>query len=142
MSPARVTVDKHLYITAEHAWNGVKADNNNDPLAADLIRKTICPYEAKRIGDRVRVTKAWNKCQYDVMFEIVLQKVEENPYIKKKLVDTGTRKLHQATRLVDFGIGAGLHSRAAKQGTWTGQDILGQIWEKIRDDLLLQATQD
>ena len=45
MYPARVTVDKHHYLTAEHAWNGVMAEANNDPVAADLIRKTISPYE-------------------------------------------------------------------------------------------------
>ena len=44
MAPARVTVDKHTYFTAEHAWNGVKAKSNNDLAAADLIKKTQCPY--------------------------------------------------------------------------------------------------
>ena len=71
------------------------------------------------------------------MYKIVLQKVEENPDIKQSLIETGTRKLHEATRSEDFGIGAGLHSRAARQGTWSGKDILGQIWEKIRDDLII-----
>ena len=82
MYPARVTIDKHPYLSAEHAWNGVNAESNNDPVAAELIRKTI-------------------------------------------------------SRSQDYGIGAGLHSRLAKQGAWSGKDILGQIWEKIRDDLLI-----
>ena len=135
MSPARVTISKHTYITAEHAWNGVMAEANDDPVAAELIRRTPCPYEAKKIGERVRKTLAWEKCQFDVMFEIVYQKAIENPNVKEKLLATGNRKLHEATRSESFGIGAGLHSKQAREGQWPGKDILGQIWEKIRDDL-------
>ena len=116
MAPARITIGKQTYVTAEHAWNGVKADENDDPVAADLIRKTTSPYEAKRIGDRIRTTKAWEKCQFDVMFEIVYQKAVENPEIKAKLLETGNQKLHEATRSDTFGIGAGLHSKQAREG--------------------------
>ena len=135
MSPAKVTIDKHCYITSEHAWNAVMAETNDDPVSVELIRRTPCPFTAKRIGDRVRTTLAWDKCCYDVMFEIVYQKVIENPEIKAKLIGTGNRKLHEATRSESFGIGAGLFSKQARDGRWHGKDILGQIWEKIRDDL-------
>ena len=57
MAPARVTFDKQSYVTSEHAWNGVKAEANNDPVAAELIRKTACPYEAKKIGHKICTTK-------------------------------------------------------------------------------------
>ena len=70
------------------------------------------------------------------MFEIVYQKAVENSEIKEKLLATGNRKLHEATRSVTLGIRAGLHSKQAREGTWQGKDILGQIWEKIRDDLI------
>ena len=139
MAPARVTVDKHTYTTAEHAWNGVKAEANDDPAAAELIRRTPCPYLAKRIGDRVRTTLAWEKCECDVMFEIVQQKVIENPEIKTKLLATGNKKMHEATRSTLYGIGAGLHSKLTREGRWPGKDVLGQIWEKVRDDLILST---
>ena len=136
MAPARVTIGKQTYMTSEHAWNGVKAIENDDIVAAERIKKTTCPYEAKRIGDRIRTTRAWEKCQFDVMFEIVYQKTVENPEIKEKLVATGTKKLHEATRSDTFGIGAGLFSKQVREGRWSGKDILGQIWEKVRDDLI------
>ena len=121
MSTASVTIEKHAYVTSEHAWNAVMAETNGDPIAAERIRRTPCPFEAKRIGDRVRTTIAWQKCCYDVMFEIVYQKVIENPEIKKKLLATGTRKLHEATRSETFGIGAGLFSKQAREGRWSGK---------------------
>ena len=142
MAPARVTIDKQTYVTSEHAWNGVKAEANNDPVAAELIRKTACPYEAKMIGDKVRVTKAWEKCECDVMYEIVYQKSVENPEIKAKLLATGNKKLHEATRSTTFGIGAGLFSKQARVGKWPGKDVLGQIWEKIRDNLVLSSQEN
>ena len=135
MAPARVTIDKHTYVTSEHAWNAVMAESNNDPVAAELIKRTPCPFEAKRIGDQVNTTAAWGKCHYDVMYEIVYQKAIENPEIKAKLLVTGHKKLHEATRSDTFGIGAGLFSKQAREGRWPGKDILGQTWEKIRDDL-------
>ena len=69
------------------------------------------------------------------MFEIVYQKVIENPEIRAKLVSTGNKKMHEATRSETIGIGASLYSKQARAGRWKGIDILGQIWEKIRKDL-------
>ena len=139
MAPARVTIDKHTYVTAEHAWNRVKAEANDDMVAAELIKKTPCPYLAKRIGDRIRTTLAWEKCECDVMYEIVQQKASENPEIKAKLLETKNMKLHEATRSTLYGIGAGLHSKHAREGRWPGKDVLGQIWEKVRDDLSIPS---
>ena len=135
MHRTRVTVDKHDYETAEHAIQSIKAIANGDQEASTAIKKTRCPYEAKRIGDRVKTTIEWNKCQFDVLYEIIYEKVAQNPQIKEKPLATGDCRIHEATRSETFGIGAGLHSRAAREGTWRGKDIVGQIWEKIRDDV-------
>ena len=135
MHRTRVTVDKHEYETAEHAIQGTKATANGDIIAAAAIKATMCPYEAKRIGDRIQTTMEWNKCQFDIVYEIMYEKAAQNPMVKERLLATGDCRLHEATRSESFGIGAGLHSRAARDGTWRGKDIVGQIWEKIRDDL-------
>ena len=139
MHRTRVIVDKHDYETSEHAIQAIKATSNGDLVAAAAIKATLCPYEAKRIGDRVQTTLEWNKCQFDVLYEIMYEKVVQNPVIRKRLRDTGDCRLHEATRSETFGIGAGLHSRAARDGSWRGKDIVGQIWEKIRDDLSLTS---
>ena len=127
MHRTRVVVDKHEYETSEHAIQATKATANGDLVEAAAIKATICPYEAKRIEDCVHTTLEWNKCQFDILYEIMYEKLEQNPAVKERLLDTGNCRLHEATRSETFDIGAGLHSCAARDETWRGKDIVGQL---------------
>ena len=42
------------------------------------------------------------------MYQNIALKAIENPHIREKLIATGSKKLHEATRSDTFGIAAGL----------------------------------
>lgn len=69
------------------------------------------------------------------MSELVKAKFSQNNYLKNMLLKTGNKQFHEATSDTMWGTGAELASKALLTGAWTGQDLLGQIIEKTREEL-------
>ena len=49
LSPARVTLDKHTYTTAEHAWNAVMAESNNDMQPRSKSEELSAPTQQRKL---------------------------------------------------------------------------------------------
>ena len=49
----------------------------------------LSPDEAKRMGRRIHIRKDWDEVKDAIMYEIVFAKFEQNPNLKKKLIETG-----------------------------------------------------
>lgn len=74
------------------------------------------------------------------MTSLVTEKFMQNEYLKGKLIGTGNKEFHEATSDMKWGTGVELSSKALLTGTWSGQDLLGQILEKVRADLTTNAS--
>ena len=107
-----------LYMTSEHAYHTEKFTDS------EIIRKIK---EARSVHDVFQISREyqdkvrpdWLDIRVSVMEEIIRAKVAQHPYVKQKLIESGGRK---ATSFFPDCI---------------KESLLGKIWMKIRDDLLL-----
>lgn len=114
-----------LYMTSEHLYHCKKFDDEN------IIQKIInakSAHDAQKIaiGNVVNVVKGWKDIRVKVMKEILLLKLNQHPYVKKKLIDTGDREIIENSWRDDFW-GWGENQ--------DGQNILGKLWMEIRDEI-------
>lgn len=116
--------------TSEHAYQAAKF---TDPAIIEEIRNARSAYDAMRIAhahsDKER--SDWNDNKVPVMEEIVRAKLEQHPYIQRKLLGTGDVEIVENSPVDSFwGRGA----------DWQGENHLGKIWMKLRAELQERET--
>lgn len=116
-----------LWPTSEHAYQAAHFIET-DPDLFDQIVKARSAHEAYKItkanGDKA--PKNWHEIKPTVMEEIVRLKLEQNPYVKKKLLESGDLMLVEDSPKDDFWGWSKDHK---------GRNELGKIWMKLRDEL-------
>lgn len=114
-----------LWMTAEHAYQSAKFES---PITRQLIHDARSAHDAKTIA-RVRKSDArsdWNSVKLAVMEEILRAKVEQHPYIRKKLIESGNIELVEDSPEDPFW---------GRGPDWEGENHLGQLWMKIRSEI-------
>lgn len=105
---------------------------NNDLNKAHRIIITDDPFVCKRIGGTVLESDEWDTIKETSMRDIMKLKFEQNPHLIDMLIATGDRILQEATTDATWGIGAGIRSKAAKENTAKGTNLLGNILMQLR----------
>ena len=112
----------HPAVSSEHAYQSEKAINPDDKL---WILQAKTPGEAKRRGRLVEKDPAFDKTKINIMLEILRVKFR-NPYLAKKLLETGTEQLVEGNSWGDtfWGVCNG-----------KGSNHLGKCLMQIREEL-------
>jgi N-glycosidase YbiA len=114
-----------LWMTSEHAYQAAKF---LDPILQEKIWNTRSAYDSKILArsfdDKKR--EDWQEINLEIMEEIVRAKLEQHPYIQKKLIESGSKLLVETSPNDDFW-GWGPNK--------DGQNHLGKIWMKLRDEM-------
>lgn len=121
-----VEYKRYIWSTVEHAYQAQKFFGF--PKITDQIKQARSAHEAKQIAkankDKVRLD--WPDIKLQIMEEILRAKLEQHPYVKNKLSETGIRKLIEDSPTDNFwGRGPDNH----------GQNHMGKIWMKLRAEL-------
>ena len=129
-SSFKVKYDGYLYSTVEEAYQSLKFKG----VADEVYNKIISSYsadEALRIARKYKALQRpdWDNIKVGIMEQLLRNKLEQNPYVKKKLPQTGNYTIVEDSTKDDFW-GWGKDR--------TGQNQLGKIWIKLR--LELQET--
>lgn len=124
MSDSPVKLGGVEYPTVEHAFQAAKTI---DPAERAKILAAKTAGEAKRIGKTVTLRKNWNQMREEVMEKALRAKFEQNPELKKKLLDTGDVDLIEGNTWGDTFWG---------EVNGKGQNKLGKLLMKIRDELM------
>jgi len=124
MSDSPVKLGGVEYPTVEHAFQAAKTI---DPSERAKILAAKTAGEAKRIGKTVTLRKNWNQMREEVMEKALRAKFEQNPELKKKLLDTGDVDLIEGNTWGDTFWG---------EVNGKGQNKLGKLLMKIRDELM------
>lgn len=90
------------------------------------------PSKSKEIGRKVPIRPDWEQVKIGIMEEIVRQKFVQNPELAASLLETGDKVLIEGNRWGD--ICWGVDTR-----TWQGENHLGKILMKIRNELKKQC---
>ena len=124
------------YTCSEQAYQGVKAKIYRDEQAFTDIKKTDSPALMKSIGGQVQTCEHWERMKLQVMEDILTAKFSQIKELYYSLLNTRPLELIEATLDEFWGAGAILGSIALEEGCWVGQNHLGKILMKVRNNLL------
>lgn len=135
MFPCSLIYDGTRFTSSEQCFQFVRARTNKELVKARKIITTNDPFVCKQLGDGLNDTKNWREICEEKMLEINRLKFEQNPSLLDLLLDTGDRILQEATTSSIWGIGAGIRSKAARENTTTGDNLMGKILMQLRSEL-------
>jgi len=113
-----------LYMTSEHVYYSEKFEN---PELKEKIRTARSAHEALKIAEakKDKCRSGWDKIRLKIMKEILRAKVEQHPYVKKKLLESGDKELiEDSWRDSYWGWGPNKD----------GENHLGKLWMEVRDE--------
>lgn len=115
-----------IYPTSEHAYQTAKFINT-DPKLAEKIRNAKSAHLAFKMAEEnsYKKQKNWDDIKLSVMKEILICKVNQHEYVKKKLLQSGNREIvEDSWRDNYWGWGEN------KQG----ENHLGKLWMEVRKE--------
>ena len=125
---APVTYDGLTYRNNEAAFQAHKLANKEE-------RKKFCEYspsKAKLEGRHCNLRKDWEEIKYQIMYDVVKAKFEQNSNLKKLLLDTDNEELIEGNWWHDNCWGDCSCDRCKDI---KGQNNLGKILMKVREEL-------
>ena len=82
--------DGRSFPTLEHAYMHTKCMVNGDVTAAAAVLQCTEPYQAKEIGDKVKVTDVWDFSKREAVMKTLIDvKFSTGSALAKELLDTG-----------------------------------------------------
>lgn len=84
------TFRKELYQSSEHAFQACKLKNKKH---RDIIRLTIAPKDAKRLGRMYPLIDNYEDLKKNLMYSILCKKFRQNENLSYRLGSTGESKL-------------------------------------------------
>jgi ribA/ribD-fused uncharacterized protein len=112
--------------TSEAAYHYEKFPNH--PAIQEAIKNARSAHEAFKIAERHKSERRpdWDAVKIEIMRDVLRCKVNQHEYVRRKLLQTGTRLLVEDSWRDSFwGWG--------EDGE--GQNVLGQLWMEIRREL-------
>ncbi len=119
----------HSYGSAESAFQAGKTEDEDEK--SELA--SMSAHEAKRFGRSLTLPSDWGTKRIDVMEKVLRAKFTQNNDLGQLLVDTGDAELRMLNRRDDFW---GIVQQP--DGSVTGENRLGQLLMKIRDELSMR----
>lgn len=116
-----------VYMTSEHLYHCKKFE---DKKIQQEIIESRSAHDALIIAKKYRDVRNpdWDNIKVKIMKDILMIKLNQHRYIRKKLLDTGDREIIENSWKDDFwGWGENMD----------GQNVLGKLWMEIREELLI-----
>jgi ribA/ribD-fused uncharacterized protein len=115
----------NLCMTTEHAYHTEKFFDNK---IKEDIRSARSAHDSQKLAQTYKENYRpdWDDVKVGIMKEILHAKVTQHPYVKKKLLESGDRKLVEDSWRDDFW-GWGPNKN--------GQNMLGKLWMEVRDEV-------
>ena len=121
-------MNSEYFQTSEHAFQYLKFVDTNKEIA-NKIKESFSPNDARNIAHENKEYRLsnWSDVKYQNMEKVLRLKVEQNPIVKDVLLNTKDYII--AENCIDEDTDWGLDSNNQ------GDNNLGKIWMKIRDDI-------
>lgn len=139
MYDAPMQIDGVSFPTVEHYFQWSKAKMFGDTDMESKILKTPSPKSVKSYGKKVKDFKKeeWEEKKDNIMRIALKAKFTQHPELRKKLAETGTKRLGEANpRDKYWGIGTSSDtSKAVDPSKWPGKNVMGKLLEELRTEL-------
>ncbi|MBP9817332.1 NADAR family protein [Candidatus Shapirobacteria bacterium] len=115
-----------LWPTSEHAFQAV-GFFDTAPDVYEKIKLTRSAHDAQKIAheNKDKLPAEWDKINVGIMMDILRHKIDQHPYVLKKLLQSGDREIIEDSWR-DPVWGWGEHQ--------DGQNLLGKIWMELRKE--------
>ena len=138
--PARFELAGHTFSCAEQYMMYGKAQLFGDAEVAAEILTAMTPRQHKALGRKVRgfADATWKQHRESIVLDGSRGKFTQNPPLRQALLDTAGTELVEASpfdRIWGIGLAAS-DPRAEDPAQWRGQNLLGKILTRLRDELL------
>lgn len=126
-SSFKVKYDGYLYSSLEEAYQTI-GFLESAPEIAEQIKNSNSAHEAQKIAylNKDKQRSDWDKVKVSIMEELLRLKIEQNPYVKKKLLETKDYLIVEDSPKDSFW-GWGENRDGVNQ--------LGKLWMKLREEL-------
>lgn len=122
-----------VFQTSEHAYHYLRfaGDSTTRILIRDRIRNAPSAHEAFRLAQEYKGWQIpeWNDVKVEVMLDIIRKKAKQHEYVRRKLLETGSREIIEDSWRDSFW-GWGPNK--------DGQNMLGKLWMRVRADLIAE----
>jgi ribA/ribD-fused uncharacterized protein len=118
----------HYCMTSEHAYHTEKF---LDESLKEKIRAARSAHDSQKISHdyKENYRPDWHDVKVSIMKDILRAKVEQHPYVKKKLLESGGRELvEDSWRDAFWGWGPNKD----------GKNMLGKLWMEVREEVRAQ----
>ena len=136
------TVDGITFSSMEQYMMYKKAVLFKDQITAEKILQTDDVAEIKALGRTVQNfdDKVWTKEREEIVYNGVLEKFRQNPELAEKLEKTGEEIIAEcAVKDRIWGIGLSMKDESRLSvDKWRGQNLLGKILMRVREDIRYQ----
>jgi ribA/ribD-fused uncharacterized protein len=138
--PARFELAGKLFSCAEQYMMYGKAILFGDAEVAAEILAAVAPKQHKALGRKVQNFSdvTWKANREVIVTDGSCAKFTQNPELRQALLDTAGTELVEASpfdRIWGIGLAA-TDKRAEDPAQWRGQNLLGKILTRVRDELL------
>ncbi|MBA3870450.1 MAG: NADAR family protein [Anaerolineae bacterium] len=130
---ADVELEGAEYPTIEHAFQAAKSLDFAERRA---VKNAKTASEAKRMGRKIKRRADWFDVSLVIMENLVRQKFTRYPELGSKLLETGDADLIEGNNWNDRFYGAVYDTN---RNVWMGENHLGKILMKVRDELKQEA---
>ena len=138
--PAKFTINNIMYYNAEQYMMAEKAKLFGDDYIYNQILKTTDPSICKQLGRQIKNfdEDLWKENCEKIVYNGNLAKFSQNIDLKKKLLDTKTAILAEASPYDKiWGVGLSVNNPDFKDPKkWKGTNYLGKALMKVRDTLI------
>ena len=127
-SSFQVEYEGFIFPTAEHAYQAMKFIKTS-PEIFEKIKNSKSAHDAQKLAieNNDKVDLEWNKNEKSIMKNILRSKINQHPYVLKKLLQSGEREIiEDSWRDAKWGWGKNKD----------GQNFLGQTWMELRKEYL------
>ena len=126
-----IVVDGKDHKSAEHYIQYTKVMLANLTELAQKIQDTSCSYVAKSLGGSVKIP-IWDNVGEDIVKMGMRYKYDQNPHLKKILMDTGNKTILECTPDMKWGAAISLDSKVFGTGKYPGQNVTGHSLQELR----------
>ena len=140
MAPFPVLHDGKCWRTTEALFQALRFD---DDAIKEKIRWNKSPMGCKMAAKRekARMVVVPQSEQDLANMEMVLRlKLDQHPDLKQKLLDTGEETIIEDCSRRPHGSGK-FWGAVLKDGQWIGENMLGKMWMRLREELKQSALQ-
>ena len=134
--PVTFEYDHHSFANSEQAMMYEKAKLMGDTYSLNKILRTKNPKIVKQLGREVKPwdESLWVRNRERIMVEICYAKFSSDPFLKKTILDTGSKILVEASPYdTIWGIGMGSWEKGIDNpSNWKGLNLLGKSLMTVR----------